>query len=260
MFDELANLLPFVAPFVMVLFRIVGLFAFVPFFSNVAIPTNIKVLLALAISFCVYNVVPKPDIIPQQWGSLIGITWSIVGEMSVGLLIGTLVSLVFMGITLGTHQLSTQMGLSMATIFDPTFNEQSTVIEQFGYWLALLVFFTLGGHREVINAIVYSYQTVPMGQAMDPNVMLATVIGGMDAAFHAALRIATPALVAFILATLAGGILSRSMPQMNLMTLGINMNLLIGFAMIVVGLSGWALVAQQSFQGVFGVFHKLFGY
>ena len=58
MFTDLMPLFPLVIPFLLVLFRLLGLFAFVPFFSNSAIPGKLKVLLGLAISFCVWNVAP----------------------------------------------------------------------------------------------------------------------------------------------------------------------------------------------------------
>ena len=79
----------------------------------------------------------------------------------------------------------------------------------------------------------------------------------MDASFHAAMRVAMPALVAFFVATLTAGLMSRSMPQMNLMTIGIAINLVVGFAMVLVGLTGWAMVSQESFQGLFHALGQL---
>lgn len=248
MFSDLVPFYPLLVPFLLVAFRVLGIFAFVPFFSNLAVPGNVKVLLGLAITVCVWNVVPRPTTLPMD---VINVTVAIIAELSVGLLVGLLTAMVFMGIQLGAHMISQQMGLSMATVYDPMFAEQSTVIEQLAFWIAIVAFLTMGGHREVINAVVYSYRAVPMGQPISAEVALNAVLGVMDASFHAAARVAMPALVAFFLATLTTGLISRAMPQMNLMTLGININLLVGFLMIALGLTGWAIVSNDSFHALF---------
>jgi flagellar biosynthesis protein FliR len=172
--------------------------------------------------------------------------------MSVGLLIGLMLAAVFGGIQLGAHLISQQMGLSLATLYDPAFEDQSTVIEQVAFWIALVAFLAMGGQREVINAVVYSYQKVPLGGGgLSPEVMLGTTIASLDASFHAATRVAMPALVAFFIATLTSGLMARSMPQMNLMTVGIAVHLLVGFIMVGLGLAGWAAVSQQSLLDMF---------
>jgi len=256
MFTSLTSLYPLLIPFLLVAFRVMGIFLFAPFFSNSSIPANIRILLSLAITVCVWTVVPHDAKIQPN---ILTIIVAIAGEMTVGLLIGLLLAAVFAGIQLGAHLVSQQMGLSLATLYDPSFEDQSTVMEQVAFWIALVVFLSMGGHRQVISAIVYSYRTVPMGQGgISPEIMLSSLCGALDASFHAAVRIAMPSLVAFFIATLVTGLMSRSMPQMNLMTMGVTINLVVGFAMVMVGLTAWALVSQQSFQGLNHALEKLF--
>jgi flagellar biosynthetic protein FliR len=259
-FTDLVPLYPLLVPFLLVLFRLVGIFTFVPFFSNSNIPGNVRVLLGLAIALCVWNVVPVAQkseaVLP---GSLPALILAVAGEMGVGLLIGMLIAALFAGIQLGAHMISQQMGLSMATLYDPSFEDQSTVIEQIAFWIALVAFLSMGGHREVINAVVYSYRTVPLGSGgIKPEVLATTLLGVMDTSFHAATRIAMPALVAFFVATLTGGLMSRSMPQLNLMSIGITLNLMVGMVMILFGLAGWAMVSQESFRRLFRLIDGLF--
>ena len=265
MFTDLTPLYPLVVPFLLVLFRLLGVFAFVPFFSNASIPGNIKVLLGLAIAVCVWNVVPG---VRSAGGgaalasaqTLPGLMVAIAGEMTIGLLIGLMLAAVFGGIQMGAHLISQQMGLSLATLYDPAFEDQSTVIEQVAFWIALVAFLAMGGHREVLNAVVYSYQKVPLGGGgLSPEVMLSTTIGSLDASFHAATRVAMPALVAFFIATLTAGLMARSMPQMNLMTVGIAVHLLVGFVMVGAGLAGWAAVSRESFFHMFRELGRVLG-
>ncbi|MCL2646185.1 MAG: flagellar biosynthetic protein FliR [Phycisphaerales bacterium] len=246
MFGDLVPFYPLVAPFLLVLFRVAGLLAFAPFFNTTTIPGQVRALLALALAFCVWQVVPHAGVVPDN---LIGLVAAIAGEMSVGLAIGLMLAAVFAGIQAGALMVSQQMGLSLATIYNPTFEDQSTVIEQLAFWLALMVFLAMGGHREIINAIVYSYQTVPMGEGgLSAQAMLNGLCGCLAAAYHAATRIAMPALVTFFTATLTNGLMARAMPQMNLMTMGISINLIVGFLMVGAGVVSWAAVSREAFQ------------
>jgi flagellar biosynthesis protein FliR len=150
------------------------------------------------------------------------------------------------------------MGLSLAAIYDPAFEDQSTVIEQIAFWIALVAFLAMGGHRQIISAVVYSYKTVPIGSGgISVDIMLNTSIGALQASFHAAARVAMPGLVAFFVTTITSGLMSRSMPQLNMMTVGIPLNLLVGFAMVMMGLGGWALVASDSLHDMFRVLGNL---
>ncbi len=259
MFTDLPILFPLVIPFLLVLFRLLGMFAFVPFYSNSNIPGNVKVLLSLAIAFCVWNVVPVAKL-PPSCETLVGLVVAVAGEMSIGLVLGMLLAALFMGVQLGAHMISQQMGLSLATLYDPSFEDQSTIIEQIAFWIAMVAFLGMGGHREILNAVVYSYQKIPIGSGgLAPDVMLRTVLESMDAAFHAATRVAMPSLVAFFIATLTTGLMSRSMPQLNLMSIGVSLYLIVGIIMVGVGLAGWALVSQESVQGMMDAIGRLLG-
>jgi flagellar biosynthetic protein FliR len=257
-FSDLVPLYPLIVPFALVLFRVVGLFTFVPVFSNTAIPGNIKILLALAISVCVWGGAVGPHGAPLPVG-LVGLAIAVIGELSVGMLIGLLTNLIFMGVQTGAHLVSQQMGLAMAAVYDPMFDQQSTVVEQIAFWLALMIFLAMGGHRELINALVQSFQRVPLGRGLDPAIMLEVALGAMTSAFALAARVGAPALVVFMLATLASGFVGKSMPQINIMSIGLGLNLVIGIMMISVCLTGWALVSQDAWQGFFETLHQLFG-
>ena len=64
------------------------------------------------------------------------------------MMLGLATSMVFNGVQLGAHMVSQQMGLSIASTYDPMFQDQTTVIEQLGFWLTLVVFFALIRRRE----------------------------------------------------------------------------------------------------------------
>src|SRR5215216_6036124 len=101
MFADLSPLFPLMGPFLLVAFRILGIFAFVPFLSNSSIPGNVKVLLGVAITFCIWSTLPR-IVLPASCETLPGFVVAVAGEMSIGLLIGLLLGAVFAGIQLGS--------------------------------------------------------------------------------------------------------------------------------------------------------------
>jgi flagellar biosynthetic protein FliR len=244
----LTMLFPLVTPFLLVLFRVAGLFVVAPVFSSGSIPMQVRALLALAVSFCLFPVVSHAGAVDD---TLIGLVLAIIGELSVGLLIGILASLVFSGVQLGGHLLSQQMGLSLSAVYDPMFDQQSTVIEQFAFWLTTAIFFAIGGHRELIIALMESYKAVPMGHGFSPDLMLQSTLGAVQESFQLAVRIAAPGLVAFFLMTLSMGLISRAVPQINMMTLGAGANLILGMIMIMVGAATWATLADAAWAHAF---------
>ena len=68
-----------------------------------------------------------------------------------------------------------------------------------------------------------------------------------------------PALVAFFVATITIGLMSRSMPQLNLMTVGIAVHLIVGFVMVRRGSDGVGGGLRAESRGdMMGVLGRIF--
>ena len=63
---------------------------------------------------------------------------------------------------------SLELGLSMATEFDPTSNMQSTVISNFLKYAFMLMFLVTDMHYYLIKVLIESFKTIPVG-GMKPN-------------------------------------------------------------------------------------------
>ena len=59
------------------------------------------------------------------------------------------------------------------------------------------------------------------------------------------------------LASLALGFIGRTMPQINVMQLGITAHLLVGMAMLMIGFAGWAYVSHGAWNDYFGGLREL---
>lgn len=238
---NLQPLLNHLPAWALVLFRLSGIFFFAPIFGSSAVLTNIKVFLALGLSFCIYPILLTPGSASESLvlpiiESGIGL-WNMVGviatELLIGIIIGYGVSLPLIGVQIGGRVVDQQMGLGLAGVFNPEFNEQTGIVSQFFFMLTLAVFVILGGHRVMLATLVGSFSKIPLGGFhMDGNA-LDLIIGLMATIFDLALRISAPLLCLMFLQTLAMGFIARTVPQMNILSIGFVLRIILGVILLI---------------------------
>src|SRR3990172_7414760 len=121
MFDPVSILTGQALKFTLVAFRMMGLVMFAPMLGHRAIPANIRVLVGLGLAWVVFPAAPVAvQPLPTH---LAGAVVRVAGEFAIGAAVGLLASVVFAGVELGGEVLGQQMGLSLASVFDPTFDD-----------------------------------------------------------------------------------------------------------------------------------------
>ena len=124
--------------FLLLTIRIGAIVLSLPLLGSRNLPAQLKVLLILMLGVALYPLVQIQQVmIPQGLGHL-GLV--VVSEMLIGLTIGFVAQILFAGIQLGGEIISQQMGLNIATIFDPHNAQQVSLIAHFQYVLAMLMF------------------------------------------------------------------------------------------------------------------------
>lgn len=226
----LENLLPHAPAFVLVLTRMTGIFIFAPVFGSSVIPMRVKALLAGVLAFCVYPMVPAQLPIELNLFTL-GLT--IGTELLIGLVIGYGASLPLIAMQLGGVMIGQQLGLGLAQVMDPQFNEQTEVLSQFLFMVALALFLMLDGHQAMFAALIESYRSVPLGGYRPDGTLLSLVVGLLRSMFELGLRVAAPVLCLIFLETVAMGFVARTVPQLNILSLGFPLRIIAGFMMLV---------------------------
>jgi len=223
-------LLPHVPTFALVLARMTGIFIFAPVFGSSVVPMRVKALLALVLTFCVYPIVPAQ--IPVEL-NLFTLGFTLGSELLIGLVIGYGASLPLVAMQLAGVMIGHQLGLGLAQVFDPQFNEQTEVLSQFLFLAALALFLLLDGHQAMFAALVESYRSVPLGGYMPDGSMLSMILGLLRATFELGLRVAAPVLCLIFLETVAMGFVARTVPQLNILSLGFPLRIIAGMSMLI---------------------------
>ena len=229
-----------------------------PLLGGMSIPTRIKVLVSLVLAAVVFPLVPAVAYVPN---SLFGLAVGIGSEMLIGLTMGAVLSLMFVGVRMGSQMVGYQMGLGMATIVDPSTRANTNVLSQLYLLIATLIYVLMNGHLILIKSVVQTFHTVPLMGAVkvlaaasdDPvgfaliDVLVATLTGS----YMLGIRIAGPALIAVFLATLALGFISRTMPQLNILAAGFPVRIMLAFIMLIASFGSICLLCRGAIAAAF---------
>lgn len=215
--------------FLLILVRIASFVNTAPFFNMANTPQRVKLGLSFFISMIIFTLIPEREI---AYNGVIGYATLVVKESVVGLLLGFVCNICIQTITFAGHLIDFEIGLSMASAYDPTMKEQMTVSGSLYYRAVFLLLMVSGMYQFLISAIVDSYSIIPVG-GMSVNVSLyGSVLGIATEYILIGFRIALPIFVTSLLLNAILGILTRVAPQMNMFAVGIQIKLLVGLAIM----------------------------
>ena len=197
----------------MIFLRVGGLVFTMPFLSDMRIPMKIKMLLTIIISYLIFYSVP--NITVPLGDSLVGLILIGFKEILIGLIAGFAMNFIFWGISFAGSLIGFEMGLAMAQSFDPNTNVQNNLIGMLLGTSAILIFILINGHHYVLQAIMHSYRLIPVGEITLSKPLYDLLINYSLGIFIIAVKIASPLIVSFFMVHVAGGIISRIIPQMQ---------------------------------------------
>lgn len=228
------------ASFVLVLARVGALIAVAPILSSQAAPLRFRGLLAVALALLVTPIFSGS--VPPDITSTPVLMTHIARETLLGLLLGFGVSLLLSGIQLTGQIISLMGGVALADVFDINTNSNASVYSQMLYFLTIAMFGLLGGHRQVMGALLDTFTWLPPGQASLGDTYVDALTTLITHSFLLGIRAAAPAMAALLLATIVLGLIGRTLPQINILAVGFSVNqlLMLGVMAASVGAIAWA--------------------
>lgn len=236
----------------MILFRLTGIFVLAPVLGSQAIPRVVKVFLALSLSFAVWPMLWADPQAAEHLGVAIGglSMWSLAAmvafELLIGYLIGYAASLPMVGMQLGGHMIDQQMGLAVGGIFNPESGTESAAMGQVLFMLALALFVMAGGLEVMLTTLAQSFRTVPLGGMQHHHQTAQFVIGLVTVMFELAIRVSAPLLCLMFLTSAGMGFIMRTVPQMNILSVGFSVRILASVALLIVTVGALAAVYDDT--------------
>ena len=231
---ELSTYTIWVPTLLLVIFRVAGIFMTAPLLSDAAIPGKVKTTMAMILGLAVTARLAAPVTLPGDWVSLV---LGIGREMLLGATIGFATSLLFLGVQVGAQQIGQQMGIALANVFNPVSRATTNVLGGLFHLTALVIFLSIGGHRLMMHGLLETFDTVPlMGFGVGAGV-LKMVVSLLTAAYVMTVKVAAPVLVAMMLASVAMGLIQRTMPQFNILSAGFQIRVMVAALILAVSVA-----------------------
>ena len=213
-----------------------------PGFSSNSIPAHIRIVVGCALAGALTSVVRSHVApVPPDMAGLLG---QVITEAATGILIGMTLHLAIQAAGIAGTFLDAQVGLSMSQVMNPIDGVPVSILGQFKSMLAVVIFLSLDAHHLLFGALVRSYDTPPLTLDSLPAI-LSGVQSLMGMALMTAIKIAAPALGATLLVDAALGVLSRAVPQIQPLQIGMPAKIGAGLLAVAFGLP--ALVGGVSF-------------
>lgn len=229
--------------FLCVLTRLSGLLLVAPMFGSRLAPRMTRLLLAVALALLIaplhlHEMLP-PATQPLQ------ISAALTREAVLGLLMGLSLLVLAGGLQIAGQLIGQISGLSAGEFFDPELGGDASQLGKLFEIVATASFLLVGGHRQVLAALLDTFARLPPGQAGLPVGALETFVEILTQSFVLGIRAAAPVLVALLVATLVVGLVSRVWPQLHAFTIGFNLNAMLALALLSLTLGGAAWLYQE---------------
>lgn len=166
-------------------------------------------------------------------------------EAGIGLLIALGIHAAFGVFTVAGRLLDVQMGFNLGSQLDPVSKTHAAVLASGFNFLAVTLFVVTDAHQALLAGFFRTFDVLPIGQPLllDGWVPYAQ---GMGAMFSLGFALASPVIVALLLADVVVAVLSRNLPQMNVLFLSIPLKVLLGLMVAAVSLRLMAPVMEKA--------------
>ena len=216
--------------FLLILVRITCFVYVAPLLGQTGIPNQVKIGLSFFTSILLYSVVARPEF---SYESVVGYAVVVLKEGITGLLIGFAANICNSIVLFAGTVIDMDIGLSMASEFNPDMGTEVTLTGNFYYYLVMILMITSNFHTYLIQAIADSFSVIPIaGQVFDWDHMLNTIVRYMGDIFVIGFRIFLPFCACIMILNCVLGIMAKVAPQMNMFSVGMQLKVLVGFMVI----------------------------
>lgn len=215
--------------FIYVFARMTGFILFNPLLGRRNIPGIVRGGMVMVLSISVYSMAEGTLILPT---GLVDFSIKILLELCMGYLLGLIMSIFFYVPLLAGEVVDTQMGLTMAKIYDTSAQSSMSVTATLLTVLMTLLFFAANGHHTLLRILLTSGQVVPFGAAAFGDAAVNAVLQVFIDCTVLAVKLSLPILAAELIGQIGMGILMKVIPQINVFVINIDLKVLIGLFLL----------------------------
>ncbi len=243
--------------FFLVAVRIFAMVLTTPLLSIQSVPRIAKIALAGLVAALV-----MPQAYPAGWNvEAFSLHYAllVVGEGLLGIMSGFFINMTFSTFSSAGQFFSYQMGFGASEVYDALAQIENPLLGQYLNLIAMLVFLQINGFQTLfLGGILRSFQAINCFTLVSAKgVFVAFFLKGLTTLFLNAMIIALPVVGTLFLINVAMGLLSKAAPQMNLLSEGFPITILVTFFLLSVALPIMVNLFVQIMEQGFMSFEQL---
>lgn len=218
--------------FLLILVRI-STFVFVaPFFGMSNIPNRVKVGFSVLVAVLLFNVLPDAEL---DYSGVYEYAVIVLKEGITGLLIGFAANICSSIVLFSGRLIDMDIGLSMATVFDATTNQQTSITGTLYNYMILMLLIVSDMHLFILRSLIDCYQVIPINKTVfDYEHLYESMLTFLKDYMVIGFRIILPVFICIMLLNVVLGIMAKVAPQMNMFAVGLQIKMLVGFFVLLI--------------------------
>jgi flagellar biosynthesis protein FliR len=222
--------------FALILLRMLAFIMSAAIFSAPNISVTVKVSFSVLLTLVVFHSVATNEALVRLHEHEADLLLLSAREIVVGLALGFVTRLFFFAISMAGEIVSISMGLSQGQIFNPMMGSMGNAVEQFYVVIGTLIYLTLNGHHALLQGIIKSFSTVEIAYNSFQVQSLGEMVLKAQGFFTLGIKIAAPVMISMIVIQVGIALLSRAVPQINVLVTSASVTTLLGFIIIFISL------------------------
>jgi len=240
--------LAFLPGFILTFVRMVTMVSTMMVFGTTWESRWARLVLALGLSFVVFMRAPHNPV-----GDVGVLEFGVVTarEVVLGAVMGFSIQTIFLTLRVAGSVLGQDMGFSMSRIMDPTTGISAPVMGRFFETIAFLFLLSIDGHHRIFEILARTYDFIPVGSPFDLTAMSEGLIVLTGDGLRMAFSLAFPiwGILMIVNGTLL--VMSRIVPQVNLMEFSFALRILISISLL-------SIFMTSSAPYIFSIFDMVF--
>jgi flagellar biosynthetic protein FliR len=211
------------------LLRISAFLTFASIYSIRAVNLRVRITLALVLTiFLVLQLrldLPKIDPLTVE-----GLR-EIFNQLFIGFTMALIMQLATASVVVAGQAVSNSMGLSIATMIDPTLGNVP-LTSQFFTILGTLIFVSTGGDLIVFGILLDSFQYFPIGKTLFSQDLMGKMISWSSIVFVGSVLVSLPVMITLLFVNVGLGFVTRAAPSLNIFSVGFPAMMFTGFLVL----------------------------
>lgn len=228
--------------------RIGGCLLLAPGFSSPRVPLHVRLFGALALTAALSPVLSREmsdamNAVPEAQRILL-----IVHETVIGAAIGLMARFFILALQFAATAISNFIGLSGIPGIPLEEGDTGSPLATLVSSAAVMLFFALGLHMELIRAVMESYHVLKPGAAIPAGALTNSMLSVLSETWLLALRLASPFLLYGVTVNFALGLGNRFAQQLSMYHATTGVVILGGFLLLYLVWMDWILVFTNAYQ------------